>query len=207
MSDQGLAALIDEAQRRGFVGPGPISRQLDHAVDLATLLEPGAPRMLDLGSGGGLPGLVLLNTFPDSTVVLLDANQRRCAFLREAIAALDVEGRCSVAEGRAESLARDPSLRGRFDLVVARAFGPPATTAECAAAFLSVGASLVVSEPPDGTSTTRWPADGLALLGLGPAARLHHGTATAAKMTLEGPVLGRWPRRVGVPSKRPLWTT
>ena len=206
MSDQGLAALIDEAQRRGFVGPGPISRQLDHAVDLATLLAPGAPRMLDLGSGGGLPGLVLLTTFPDSTVVLLDANQRRCAFLREATAALGVERRSSVIEGRAESLARDPSLRGRFDLVVARAFGPPATTAECAVGFLSEGASLVVSEPPDGTRTTRWPADGLASLGLGPAELLHHGNATAAKMTLEAPVLERWPRRVGVPSKRPLWT-
>jgi 16S rRNA (guanine527-N7)-methyltransferase len=207
VSDSGLAALIDEAQRRGFVGPGPASRQIDHAVDLAALLGPGAPRILDLGSGGGLPGLVLLDAFPDSEVVLLDAHQRRCAFLREAIVVLGVESRCSVVEGRAESLAHEPGLRGGFDLVVARAFGPPATTAECAVGFLSVGASLVVSEPPDEAITTRWPDDGLALLGLAPADRLHHGMATAAKMTLEVPVLKRWPRRVGVPSKRPLWTS
>ena len=53
MSDPGLAALIEEAQRRGFVGPGPISHQLDHAADLANLLAPGAPRILDLGARVG----------------------------------------------------------------------------------------------------------------------------------------------------------
>jgi 16S rRNA (guanine527-N7)-methyltransferase len=207
-----LDALLAEAQRRGFVGPGPIARQIDHAVDLAAMLGPTASKILDLGSGGGLPGLVLAMTFPLASVVLLDAQRRRCEFLREAIEALALGERCRVAEGRAEDLARAAELRGAFDLVTARSFGPPATTAECAVGFLAPGGSLVVTEPPpvidadDVEPPNRWPPEGLVALGLTPAELMRQGKTTAARMTLLEPVLERWPRRVGVPSKRPLWT-
>lgn len=206
-----LQELIEEAQRRGFVGRGPVARHLEHAVALAAMLDPFAGRLLDLGSGGGLPGLVLATRFPRASVVLLDAQRRRCEFLEEAIGALQIEDRCVVAHGRAEDVAREPSWRSTFDLVTARSFGPPATTAECAAGFLAVGGSLVVTEPPLGSApdgqglSTRWPAEGLARLGLGPADLVHRGETTAAKMTQIELVSERWPRRVGVPLKRPLW--
>lgn len=212
MTRADLDALVAEAQRLGFVGPGPVSRQLDHAADLAAMLSLPHEHILDLGSGGGLPGLVLATTFPDASVVLLDAQRRRCEFLRHALEVLGCAGRCQVAEGRAEELARDPQLRGRFELVTARSFGTPATTAECAVGFLSAGGHLVVTEPPEPETGNedrrpiRWPPDGLALLGLAPAESLHSGETTAARMMLSEPVLERWPRRVGVPSKRPLWT-
>ena len=175
MTDSDLDALVTEAQRLGFVGPGSVSRQLEHAADLAAMLSLSAERILDLGSGGGLPGLALASAFPGASVVLLDAHHRRCEFLRHAVRVLGFAGRCRVAEGRAEELARDPELRGGFDLVTARSFGPPATTAECAVGFLNAGGYLVVTEPPapefaskEG-STARWPAERLA------AARLRTG--------------------------------
>jgi 16S rRNA (guanine527-N7)-methyltransferase len=88
---------------------------------------------------------------------------------------------------------------------VARSFGPPAVTAECAAGFLPVGGLLVVSEPPaDDEPEGRWPPAGLAELGFGPAARL--GTPTAGFVRI--PCVedhDRWPRRVGIPAKRPRW--
>jgi 16S rRNA (guanine527-N7)-methyltransferase len=207
-----LDAVVAEAQRRGFVGPGPVSRQLSHAADLAAMLDASAGRILDLGSGGGLPGLVVAAAFPNASVVLLEAQRRRCEFLRQALQALDLGDRCRVAEGRAEELARDPELRGTFDLITARSFGPPATTAECAVGFLSAGGHLVVTEPPAASTSTddapllRWPPEGLALLGLEPAETIQRGETSAARMMLLEPVLERWPRRVGVPSKRPLWT-
>jgi 16S rRNA (guanine527-N7)-methyltransferase len=206
-----LDSLIEEAQRRGFVGPGPVAPHVKHAVELAAMLEPFGGRLLDLGSGGGLPGLVLATKFPLASVVLLDSQRRRCEFLEEAISALQLGNRCVVAHGRAEELAREPRRRQMFDLVTARLFGPPATTAECAVGFLAVGGSLVVTEPPLGSGrgghgvSIRWPDEGLARLGLGPADLVQRGETTAARMTLTEPVSEQWPRRVGVPLKRPLW--
>src|SRR5690606_17211507 len=131
---------------------------------LAAVGEGG--RVLDLGSGGGVPGLVLAVRRPDLDVVLLDAMSRRCTFLEAAAAELGLAGRVRVVCERAEVAARDPELRGTFDVVVARSFAAPPVTAECAAGFLRVGGRLLVSEPPDHTGEERWPAAPLDELGL-----------------------------------------
>jgi 16S rRNA (guanine527-N7)-methyltransferase len=137
--------------------------------------------------------------------VLLDASQRRTAFLREAVDRLGLAARVRVVTDRAEVAGRSPELRWSFDAVVARSFGPPAVTAECAAGFLPVGGVLVVSEPPaDEEPEGRWPHTGLTELGFGPAARL--GTATAGFVRIRRlEANDRWPRRVGIPAKRPRW--
>ncbi|HEV3363138.1 MAG TPA: RsmG family class I SAM-dependent methyltransferase [Acidimicrobiia bacterium] len=192
-----------------------MARHIDHGrALLAGLPERG--RVLDLGSGGGLPGLVLAICRPDVDLTLLEARQRACRFLREAVADLGVAG-VAVIEARAEDAARRPDLRETFDAVVARSFGPPAVTAECAVGFLRPGAALVVSEPPGDeawelhqppprqTRAARWPAAGLAELGFGPP--VAGGGEEASFVVLEKTRSDdRWPRRVGVPAKRPLWT-
>lgn len=157
---------------------------------------------LDLGSGGGLPGLVVAVELPDQPLVLLDANERRCAFLRDACEEL---GRPDVivVQGRAEEVACTPEHRGAYSLVLARSFGAPAVTAECAVAFLRVGGFLVVSDRFE-DAATRWPAEALDRLGFGPAERVVDQTAAAAVMRRVHMVEG-FPRRNGVPSKRPLW--
>jgi 16S rRNA (guanine527-N7)-methyltransferase len=201
-----LRVLLEEARGLGFLGPGPPEHQLHHAVALARVIGPFAGRFLDLGSGGGLPGLVLAYELPAATGCLLDVQQRRCAFLRRAISRLGLGHRMTVACGRAETLARDPSLRDSFDLVVARSFGSPPITAECAVGFLRAGGRLVVTEPPDAyASVARWPAEGLASVGFGPAERVGSGETSAVLMTRRDVLDDRYPRRVGVPAKRPLW--
>ena len=202
-----LETLLIEAQARGFLGPAPVSGHLEHARDLSTALGSFDGRFLDLGSGAGVPGLVLATLVPTAVGVLLDAQRKRCDFLQDAIASLGLDGRCSVVCGRAEELARDPGLRETFDLVVARAFGAPATTAECAVGFLSPGGKLAVSEPPGDTAVPgRWPETGLRELGLSAPQMLRCGAAGVAIMELGGPTSDRWPRRTGIPAKRPLWT-
>lgn len=136
----------------------------------------------------------------------MDAGGRRVEFLLEAVATLGLDGRVDVVEGRAEELARRDGLRGRFDLVVARGFGPPAVTAECGCGFLAVGGRLVVSEPPGGRPD-RWPAEGLAALGLEPAATVTTGGMSYAVLRQTTACPDRYPRRVGIPSKRPLFTS
>ena len=164
--------------------------------------------MLDLGSGGGLPGLVVAIYRPDLDLTLVEARQRACRFLREAVASLDL-ARVTVVEARAEDAARRPALRETFDAVVARSFGPPAVTAECAVGFLRPGGRLVVSEPPGAgapePTAARWPLPGLEELGFSPP--VAGGGPGASFVVLEKTKSDdRWPRRVGVPAKRPIWT-
>jgi 16S rRNA (guanine527-N7)-methyltransferase len=201
-----LETVLEDARGLGLLGPGPVDRQLQHSVDLARAVGGFDGRFLDLGSGGGLPGLVLAREFDRSTGVLLDSQSRRCEFLRDAVARLGITDRIEVACGRAEVLARDEGLRGGFDLVVARSFGAPAVTAECAVGFLKRGGELVVTEPPDeGAAEVRWPASGLAELGLGEMTRIRYAETGAVRIVAGAGPDPRWPRREGVPTKRPLW--
>jgi len=201
-----LTVQLEDARRRRMLGPGPVEAHLDHAEAMATAVDGDfRGRFLDLGSGAGVPGLILLALLPAATGVLLDARRQRCSFLETAVSGLGLTDRASVACGRAEELARQREFRGAFDLVVARGFGPPATTAECAVGFLGAGGRLAVSEPPGEPDPKRWPAAGLAELGLlGPELRRGEG-AGIALFTAAEPVGERWPRRVGVPGRRPLW--
>jgi 16S rRNA (guanine527-N7)-methyltransferase len=194
-----LLEVLGRSRSLGFLGPGPVEDHLDHARGFVAALETVQGRVVDLGSGGGVPGLIVAEARPDLEVILVDATAKRCRFLEGAVATLGLRAR--VVEGRAEDVGRG-ELRGAVDAVVARSFGRPAPTAECAAPLLRVGGLLVVSEPPDGDD--RWPAGPLRALGLVPGAR-----------TTRSPVLqvldqvaacpAEYPRRDGVPAKRPLF--
>lgn len=202
--------MLEEARRRGFLGPGPVEAHLDHADGFAQAVaglwgsDGGVKRVADLGSGAGVPALPLAFRFGNWTWTLVESGVRRAGFLREAVEELGLSGRIDVVEDRAEVIGRSPAHRGRYDLVVARGFGPPAVLAECAAPFLVVEGRVLVSEPPGG-EPARWPVEGLALLGLRPYAALE---AAGASFQLLGQVAlcpERYPRRVGIPSKRPLF--
>jgi 16S rRNA (guanine527-N7)-methyltransferase len=204
----GLEAVLERSRSLGFIGPGSVRVQAEHAAGFAAGPGPPPGRFLDLGSGGGVPGLVLAARWPEADAVLLDAGARRCAFLAEAVDELGLAGRVQVVRARAEEAGRRGDLRGTMDLVTARGFGPPSVTAECGAPFLRVGGRLVVSEPPNdddpGPPARRWPASGLATVGLAPdrtwSEPFHYRSFVAVKACPD-----RYPRRVGVPGKRPLF--
>jgi 16S rRNA (guanine527-N7)-methyltransferase len=145
---------------------------------------------------------VLLEHWHEARAVLLDSRRRSGEFLRVAVEDLDLGSRVEVVEGRAEVEARTPALRAGFDLVVARSFGPPAVTAECAVGFLEPGGTLLVAEPPD-PEPGRWPTDGLAQLGLARLDLVREGGFGVARLRAPDDAGERWPRRA--PAKRPLW--
>lgn len=136
---------------------------------------------------------------------LLDGRVERARMLQDFIERLGWDDRIEVVGERAE-VAGHGALRHRFTLVVARGFGPPAATAECAAPFLAPGGIVVVSDPPRDASqpSDRWPAEGLAELGLTrrPAPEL---AWSFSVLQATAPCPSRFPRRVGVPAKRPLF--
>ena len=212
-----VESVLARSRSLGFLGPGSVRVQVAHALGFAAGPVGSPRRVLDLGSGGGVPGLVLALAWPEADMVLLDASARRAEFLAEAVATLDLQGRVRVERARAEAAGRDLELRAAFDTVVARGFGPPAVTAECAAPFLEVGGRLLVSDPPgedDGEGedaptdappvTGRWPADGLALVGLAVeqvwTEPYHYRALVQERLCPD-----RYPRRDGVPAKRPLF--
>jgi 16S rRNA (guanine527-N7)-methyltransferase len=200
-----LLGVLAGAQDRGLVGPGPLETHIDHSRAWAGALGAPPERFLDLGSGGGLPGLVLALEWPGTRATLLDSRQLSVAWMLEAAERLGLGDRVDAICERAEAAGRDPELREVFPLVVARGFAAPAVTAECGAAFVAPSGRLSVSEPP-GSDPARWPAAELASLGLGPVTTVAGGGATFAILEKTGPLDDRWPRRVGKPRQRPLWT-
>ena len=203
-----VRAVLEQARARGFLGPGPIERHFAHAEGFAAAAEDewGRPpaSFADLGTGGGVPGLVLADRWPGSAAVFVEVGRRRAEFLREAAAALGLETRVRIREERAEAVSRDPALREHFELVTARSFATPAVTAEIAAGLVAVGGVLVVSEPPE-TDDARWPEEPLGLLGFGPARVLELGPGHYARLPKVAATASRYPRAVGRPAKRPLW--
>jgi 16S rRNA (guanine527-N7)-methyltransferase len=211
-----LLESLHDAQEAGFLGPGPLEPHLRHAegfVAIARRLSDSGDarpaRVLDLGSGGGLPGLVIATRWTSCELVLLDAAARRTAFLSRAVRHCGLEGRVQVWQERAEVAGRHPSGRGLFDGVVVRSFGPPAVAAECSAPFLRQGGWVIVSEPPEDPQAGpagegRWPPEPLARLGLVPTERVRTDVGfQVLRQECLCPAL--YPRRNGVPAKRPLF--
>lgn len=195
--DDDLTQVLEEARRLGALGPGPVADHVRHAQRFLHALTGVYGPVLDLGSGGGVPGLVIATTRADLDITLVDAQARRVAFLDEAITALGLDGHTRAIHGRAEDLAHDPALRGTYAAVTARSFGPPAVVAECGVGFLRPNGVLLVSEPPD--ASDRWPREGLASFGLevrGASEGIQVLEATHA-------CPAEIPRRPGIPAKRP----
>jgi 16S rRNA (guanine527-N7)-methyltransferase len=201
---QRLLEALERARAVGLLGPGPVDAHLDHAIAWAAALGPDPGSFLDLGAGAGVPGFGLLLVWPDAAGTFLDSRRRSVETIHETAADLGWTDRVTVVEGRAEDLGRDQALRERFPLVVARGFGTPAETAECASAFVRVGGRVSVSEPPGG-GAGRWPEGGSAELGLGAPRLASDAAGSFVILDKTGPLPERFPRRVGTPRRRPLW--
>lgn len=109
-------------------------RHLPECQALAARLPRGPARVLDLGSGAGLPGIIIAIERPDLTVELLEATGKKARFLQEVSDELGLA--LQVHHGRAEELGKH-ELRGRFNLVTARAVAPLERLVGWAAPFLA----------------------------------------------------------------------
>jgi 16S rRNA (guanine527-N7)-methyltransferase len=151
--------------------------------------------IVDVGTGGGVPGVPLAVALPEREVTLLDATERKCAFLRGATAALP---NVTVVCGRAEEQQLET-----FGVAVAKALAPPAVAAEWCLPLVRVGgAAIVYAGHVEGDL-------GRVAEQLGAAAPERHAVPDARDRTLlvfrkVAPTPAGFPRRVGVARKRPL---
>jgi len=124
----------------GLLGPREVPRLWDrHLLNcavVAELIEHRRGTLTDLGSGAGLPGLVLAMVLPDTAVILLEPMERRCRFLTECVTELGLAN-VSVLRGRAE----DVTIR--TDVVTARAVAPLARLAELAMGVVRPGGMVL----------------------------------------------------------------
>ena len=170
----------------------------------------GPLRGVDVGTGGGIPGLVLAIALPESRWVLVDSVQRKCAALQAMASALGLKPRVEVVCERAETLGQDAHYRGRFDLAVARGVAAAPVVAEYLAPLLGRhGLALLYRG--------RWSAgDHRALqraarqLGCRIRARErcllpgNRGQRHVLVLEPQMPCPAPYPRPVGVPARRPL---
>ena len=180
---------------------------LDSISVLAQSL-PEAASAVDVGSGAGFPGIPLSIMLPDTRFTLVDSLAKRVEFLQSVIDALGLNA--VAVHLRAEDAGRDPALRERFDLAVARAVAPMNVLSELMLPLVKVGGAMVAMKGPGLDEELDAARDAIVLLG-GRIARvppLHlpgrdwdHRAAFIEKVA---PTPEKYPRQAGIPKKRPL---
>ena len=133
----------------------PAAIAVRHVADslgaLDELRRRGIDRFVDLGSGGGFPGLPLAAALPADRALLIDSVGKKVRFLATVAEAVGLGQRVAAEAARSESLAADPADRGRWQAVTARAVAPLAELIELALPLLRPGGILVAWKRTDGT--------------------------------------------------------
>ena len=197
-----LARLISEWP--GLVS-GPAGELIADSLVLRDHLGE-AEKVVDIGSGGGLPGLPLKIMLPGLGMTLVEADQAKAAFLVRACAALglrDVE----VVARRAEEVGQDPIYRENFDVAVARALAPMAVLVELCLPLVRVGGRLLAqkTESEDLVGATRAiEALGGSLNSVVAAPSDARGAGTVVIVDKLRSTPRAYPRRAGVPARKPL---
>ncbi len=187
---------------------------INHLRDSLMVLLDGAARdrnkarVIDVGSGGGFPGVPLAIARPGWSVTLLDSIQKKGRALKEILQKLGLSA--SILSGRAEELGRTPEHRESYDIALCRAVGGLSTVLEITLPFLRVGGVALLHRGTQAEAEVEANRDTIGLLGGAMSAlsryRLpglrHERLILHVDKTHQTDI--RFPRRSGVPTKRPL---
>ena len=190
--------------------------QVRHFLDsLSTVMAfpPGSLQSgaiaLDVGSGAGLPGLALKIAFPALRMTLIEATAKKTEFLTHVLETLSLDG-VQVLAGRAEALAHDEGLREVFDVVLARAVARLDVLAELTLPFCRTGGIVVAQKGPRVAQEVRDAGGAIELMGADVVDAMKltlpagGGPRTLVVLRKIRPTPREYPRRPGIPRKRPL---
>jgi 16S rRNA (guanine527-N7)-methyltransferase len=200
---------LDELAKMISEWPGLVARP-DPALieDSLVLVEylGDARRVVDVGSGGGLPGIPLKIVRPELELTLIEADQAKAAFLVHACAVLGLDG-VQVVARRAEEAGHDPRLRETFDVAVARALAPMPVLAELCLGLVRVGGRLLAQKT--GAEDLAGAARAIEVMG-GVLTAIHASPSVARRggtvvvVDKIRPTPSAYPRRPGIPGRKPL---
>jgi 16S rRNA (guanine527-N7)-methyltransferase len=198
------AMLLDANRRVNLTGAKDAAALLPHLLDALTLANDVRESLVDVGSGGGLPGIPLALA-TGARVLLVEPIAKKAAFLERAVADLGIDG--VIVAGRAETAARDPRYREQFLFATARAVANPSTVAELTVPFLRVGGRALLQRGALEAAERQAVADAAPMLGANLAEeRIVDGQRRIVILAKQATTGLRFPRRNGVPEKRPLCT-
>lgn len=176
------------------------SRHVDEVIELLEVAAPAhGNRVVDIGSGGGVPGVVMAILRPDLRVTMLEADKRKSGFLMHVAGLLRLSG-VEVEAIRAEDAGRRAGARETFDLATSRATAPPDVLCELALPLLQIGGSLcaLVADAP---RTLPSCAAAATACGGGAPQAPADGVLRVEKVS---PTPAEYPRRSGIPGRRPI---
>ena len=186
--------------------------QTKHFLDSLTIVKavnPDNKRVIDIGTGAGLPGIPLKIAFHGICLTLLEATAKKVKFLEYIVGKLGLGG-VKIATGRAEELGHDANYREKFDIALSRAVAEMPSLAELALPFCKVGGCFIAQKKGDIAGETERALRAIETMG-GKLREVK--TAEVAGLEEERllviidkvkPTPPQYPRRPGMPVKRPL---
>jgi len=182
---------------------------LDSFSSWLVMKDTSVNHIIDIGTGAGFPGIPLKIILPDSEIVLVDSVGKKTDFCQHIIDTLDLPG-IKVVHDRVERLAREDQYREHFDWAVARAVARLDTLSEYMLPFVKIGGSMLAMKGNQGPSETQQAEKSVKLLGgdISQVQRLTLPGVTEDRFLIRidkiASTPNKYPRRVGVPTKRPL---
>jgi 16S rRNA (guanine527-N7)-methyltransferase len=196
------ALLLETNRRFNVSGADTPEELLPHILDSLSIVPYVRGPLVDVGSGGGLPAIPLA-VATGAEVTLIESTTKKAAFLEAALGTLKLPGR--VIPQRAELAGRDPGLREQFACATARAVSSAPTVLELVVPFLRVGGAAVLQRGRLDERERNAVLDAAPMLGSELAREIEiDGDCRILLVKKTAPTPQRFPRRTGIPEKRPL---